>query len=169
MPDTANFTLATAGLSDQGSLGPFLLAVCGPVRGQEIALAGAAHFPTSSLEDELMAADDFYFSQIDLMDCCFLAKVGTELVGAACLNPYVAELEYLAVNPAWRRRGIGKALFQMVRKEASRRRLDHLRVEASLALADPDGLAFLETLGFGEIRRTALLGMAIPLAPAPNP
>lgn len=151
-------TINRAGLADQGKLGQLLLAVYGPVLSGEIAAADAAAFPGSSLEDELMAADDFYFSTIDLMDCCFLARSGDAVVGAACVNPYVSELQYVAVLPDWRRRGIGRALVGQAMAEVRKRGLDHLRADASLALADAGGLAFLASLGFHEVRRVAVMG-----------
>ncbi len=145
--------LGRADLADQGSLGPLLLAVYGPTLEPENRAAADAMLPVSSLEDELMAADDFYFSTIELMDCCYLARAGGKVIGAACVNPYVNELHYVAVLPEWRRRGIGKKLAELALAELSRRGSDHVRAEASLALADAGGQAFAASLGFGEVRR----------------
>ncbi len=146
-----------AQLADQGGLGALLLAVYGPVLRPENDRAIAAGLPASTLEDELMAADDFYFSTIELMDCCYLARAGELLVGAACVNPYVNELHYVAVLPEWRRKGIGKKLAQLCLDELERRGSDHVRAEAALALADAGGSAFAASLGFAEVRRTAML------------
>ena len=150
-----------AGLADQGKLGPLLLAVYGPVLSVENAAAAKAAFPGSSLEDELMAADDFYFSTIDLMDCCYFAHVDSVIVGAACLNPYVAELQYVAVLPEWRRKGIAGTLVNLAMQEAHKRGLDHLRADASLTLADNGGSALLSSLGFTEIRRATTMGRSL--------
>ena len=158
MQDNQKIEIGRAQLSDQGMLGPLLLRVYGPVLGPENQAAFEAGLPVSSLEDELMAADDFYFSTIELMDCCYLARVGDELVGAACANPYVNELHYVAVLPEWRRKGIGKKLAGMALDELERRGSDHVRVEASLALAEDGGKAFAASLGFAEIRTTAMMG-----------
>lgn len=146
--------LGRADLADQGSLGSLLLAVYGPTLEPENRAAAAAMLPVSSLEDELMAADDFYFSTIELMDCCYLARSGGKVIGAACVNPYVNELHYVAVLPEWRRRGIGKKLAELALAELVRRGSDHVRVETSLALVDTGGQAFAASLGFGEVRRT---------------
>lgn len=158
MDDNAQLSLGRAELADQGKLGPFLKQIYGPAMAVEHDAALAAAFPVSSVEDELMAADDFYFSTIDLMDCCYLARDGSRIVGAVCLNPYVAELQYLAVHPDWRRKGVATALVGLVLAEANRRGLDHLRADVSLALAEAGGLSFLAKAGFTEIRRSVLLG-----------
>lgn len=165
-----NVEIARAGLADQGSLGPFLLEVYGPTSEPENRAALESGLPASSLEDELMAADDFYFSTIELMDCCYLAKAGGRVIGAACVNPYVNELHYAAVLPAWRRRGIGKKLAALALEELERRGSDHVRVEAALALADAGGRAFAESLGFRPVRTAVtmarkLAGAGLPPAP----
>ena len=158
MADQEQIVISRAELSDQGRLGPLLLEVYGPVLSREFAAAAAAGIPGSTVEDELMAADDFYFSTIDLMDCCFLARSGDVVIGAACINPYVGELHYVAVLPAWRRRGIAKTLVDLAVKEMYKRGLDHLRVDVSLALVDSGGLHFLSSLGFHEIRKSLVMG-----------
>ncbi len=161
MDDGVQLEIGRAELSDQGKLGPLLLAVYGPALEPENRAAAAARLPVSSLEDELMAADDFYFSTIELMDCCYLARAGDRVVGAACVNPYVNELHYVAVLPEWRRRGVGRKLAELALAELVRRGSDHVRVEASLALADAGGRAFAEKLGFHEVRRAATMGKTL--------
>lgn len=162
--------ITRAGLADQGSLGPFLLAMYGATSEPENRAAFESGLPVSGLEDELMAADDFYFSTIELMDCCYLAKAGGRVVGAACVNPYVNELHYAAVAPEWRRKGLGKKLASLALDELERRGSDHVRVEASLALADAGGCAFAESLGFRFVRTAVtmarkLAGAGLPPAP----
>ncbi len=154
-------SIGRAELADQGKLGPLLLAVYGPVALPENQAAAAAQLPVSSLEDELMAADDFYFSTIELMDCCYLAHAGDTLVGAACVNPYINELHYIAVLPAYRRKGIGTKLAELALAELARRGSDHVRVDASLALADEGGQAFAEKLGFSVIRKSLVMAKAL--------
>lgn len=153
----ASIELGRAQFEDQGKLGPLLLDIYGPTMRPENDAAIRGGLPASSLEDELMAADDFYFSTIELMDCCYLARANGTVVGAACVNPYVNELHYVAVHPEWRRRGIGKKLVQLALSELERRGSDHVRVEAALALANAGGEAFAESLGFHEVRRTVTM------------
>ena len=149
--------IARAGLDDQGGLGRLLLDVYGPTLRPENDAAAEAGLPVSTLEDELMAADDFYFSTIELMDCCYLAKAGGQIVGAACVNPYVNELHYVAVRAEWRRKGIGGRLARLALDELERRGSDHVRIEAALSLADAGGREFAQSLGFGEIRTTVMM------------
>lgn len=159
--ESGGIEIGRAELADQGKLGPLLMAVYGGVLGPENEAAAGAALPASSLEDELMAADDFYFSTIELMDCCYLARAGDRLVGAACANPYVNELQYVAVLPAWRRRGLGARLAGLALAELARRGSDHVRIDVSQMLADDGGKTFAEKLGFREIRRSALFGMRL--------
>ena len=158
MTEAESVEIGRAELADQGGLGPLLLKVYGPAARPENAAADSAGLPVSSLEDELMAADDFYFSTIELMDCCYLARSGGRIVGAACVNPYVNELHYVAVLPDWRRRGIGGKLAGLALAELERRGSDHVRVEASLVLADAGGKAFAAALGFHEVRASLMMG-----------
>jgi GNAT superfamily N-acetyltransferase len=152
--DNSGIIIGRAELADQGRLGEFLLAVLGSVLAPENAAAAAAGLPASSLEDELMAADDFYFSTIELMDCCRIARDGEDgpIVGAACVNPYTNELHYAAVAPNYRRRGIGRKLVELCLEELERRGADHVRVEASLRFADAGGREFAAACGFEPVR-----------------
>ena len=161
--------LGRAELSDQGTLGPLLLDIYGPVLEPENAAATACRLPASSLEDELMAADDFYFSTIELMDCCYLARVNDVIVGAACVNPYVNELHYAAVAPEYRRRGIGKKLVELCLAELEKRGSDHVRIEASLRFADEGGRAFAEACGFAPVRSVCIMGKRLAGIGLPRP
>lgn len=167
MSDAASVEIGRAQFEDQGKLGALLLDVLGPTLRPENEASLRGGLPASSLEDELMAADDFYFSTIELMDCCYLARVGEQVVAAACVNPYVNELHYVAVRPEWRRRGIGAKLVELGLAELERRGSDHVRVEAALSLADAGGAAFAERLGFHEVRRTVMMARALDGVPAP--
>jgi GNAT superfamily N-acetyltransferase len=155
----AAIAIGRAELSDQGKLGEFLLAVCGGVLAPENG-AAAAGLPASSLEDELMAADDFYFSTIELMDCCRIARDGDSgaVVGAACVNPYTNELHYVAVAESHRRRGIGKKLVELCLEELEKRGSDHVRVESSLRFADAGGREFAAACGFLPVRSVCVMG-----------
>ena len=156
--DGERIEIGRAELSDQGQLGPFLLETYGGVLRPENAAAESVGFPVSSLEDELMAADDFYFSTIELMDCCYFARAGGRLIGVACVNPYVNELHYVGVLEGYRRRGIGRKLAELCVAELERRGSDHVRVEASLALADAGGRAFAAACGFSPVRQVEIMG-----------
>ena len=158
-----------AELSEQGKLGPFLLAVCGGVLEPENKAAEESGLPVSSLADELMAADDFYFSTIELMDCCYLARVNDAIVGAACVNPYVNELHYVVVAPEYRRRGIGKKLVELCLDELEKRGSDHVRIEASLRFADEGGRAFAEACGFAPVRSVCIMGKRLAGEGLPRP
>lgn len=153
--------LGVAQLADEGKLAPLLKAVYGPTLAVETENGVRARFPTASVDDELLAADDFYFRVIDLMDCCLVARVDGALVGAACVNPYVCELQFVAVLPEWRRRGIGRRLTEMALAELRRRGGDHVRAEAAWSLADDGGRDFLTALGFHEIRRAVVMGRTL--------
>ncbi len=163
MTETAGeqIRIGRAELTDQGKLGPLLLAVYGPVLQKEYETAEQANLPVSSVEDELMAADDFYFSAIDLMDCCFLAHADGKVIGTACVNPYVAELQYVAILPEYRRKGIASALVNAVVAEMHQRGLDHLRLNLSVDFADAGALNFATKLGFLEVARSVSLARKI--------
>lgn len=158
--EPGEISIGRAELSDQGKLGAFLLAVCGAALRPENSAAGEAGLPVSSLEDELMAADDFYFSTIELMDCVrFAREISTDaIVGAACVNPYTNELHYVAVAESRRRRGIGKKLVELCLEELERRGSDHVRVEASLRFADAGGREFAAACGFLPVRSVCVMG-----------
>lgn len=150
--------IGRAELSDQGKLGPLLLSVYGPAQAGENAAAEACSLPVSSLEDEFMAADDFYFSVIDLMDCCYLARSEGKPVGAACVNPYVSELQYVAVAPEWRRRGIGRKLAELALAELARRGCDHVRIDVCRGQYLDGAREFLAALGFNPVRESVVMG-----------
>ena len=152
-------TFGAARLEDQGKLAPFLESIFGPTLKAENDAAKKAAFPVSTVKEELLSADDFYFSAVDLMDCCMVAKTeGGALVGVACVNPYVAEFQYVAVSEAWRRKGVGRRLVEMALGELRRRGVKHARADMALRLADEGGRAFGVQMGFHEVRRVLTMG-----------
>ncbi len=147
-----------AGLEDQGELGELLIECVAPLLQAEYAAAAAAGAGEVDLEDELLAADDFYFSSVDLMNCCYFARVGDQIAGAAAVNPYTAELQYLVVRPEYRRRGLGRKLLKAALGELRRRGGEHVKIDLPGPAATPETCAFFAAMGFAEIRRQVRLG-----------
>ena len=149
-----------AQLNDQGKLGEMLLEAFGEkLRAQE-EREREVGIDTAPAEDTLMAADDFYFSQIDLMNCCFFARDGDVIVGAAAINPYVSELQYLLVLPEYRRKGIGTKLIESAFGEADKRGLSHLKINIALD-CESGAEKFFVALGFVNVCQSALLGKKV--------
>lgn len=154
-------SIRAARLEDQGHLGPLLLQVYGPILEREAAISRAAGLPVPSVEDELMAADDFYFSSIELMDFCFFALAEEKRIGVAAVNPYVNELQYLLVLPEWRRRGIGRRLFEHAREAVAKRGGEILKVEIPLDPQFEAGRAFLTAMGFSLLKERGYYGRVV--------
>jgi len=153
-------TIAAAQLGDQGKLGELLLAIFGESLRAEEARERKVGIDTAPAEDTLMAADDFYFSQIDLMDCCFFARAGERIVGAVAFNPYVSEVQYVAVLPEYRRQGLGRGLVEAAFSQAQKRGLSHLKVNIP-ADFQAGAEKFFAALDFLEVRKSVLLGRKI--------
>lgn len=118
-----------AQFEDQGKVGAFLLSALGGALTQENAKAVAAGLPGVNIEDELMAADDFYFSSVELMDCCIVARAGGRLAGVACVNPFTSTLHFIAVAADCRRKGIGQKLLEAAKAVLKKRGCDHVKIE----------------------------------------
>jgi len=151
-----------AGLEDQGELGELLIECVAPLLKDEYAAVVQAGGEAVDLEDELLAADDFYFSSVDLMNCCYFAKVGGKIIGAAAVNPYTSELQYLVVRPDYRRRGLGRKLLRAALGELRRRGCGHVKIDLPATAATPETLAFFAAMEFTEIRRQVRLGRSVP-------
>jgi GNAT superfamily N-acetyltransferase len=88
----------------------------------------------------------------------FVGEAGGEAVGMACVRidhapPILreterAELTDLYVRPAWRRRGVGRALARAALDWAAKRGVR--RVEVRVASANAEGRSFWRALGFGD-------------------
>lgn len=148
-----------ADFKDEGQVGPFLLRVVGPTMAATFQAEAEAGQPTALVEDEVMAADDFYFASIEMMDCCVVAKAGEALVGVALVNPFTHSLQHLAVDPAYRRRGVGRRLLETALAILKRKGADHVKID--LDTRQTEGAAFLSALGFREARGTLRMGRAL--------
>ncbi len=100
----------------------------------------------------------------------WVACAGEQLVGAATLeqhSPASFEVHFMAVHPAFHRRGIGRALLDRLESEARARGAHWLHVK-TLGPSHPDGFyarsrAFYESMGFSPLfESTAFWGSANP-------
>lgn len=80
----------------------------------------------------------------------FTCRIGEEVVGAATLSlgAGVAGLGNIAVDPAWRRRGIGAAVAAAALGEAR-----EIGVRLAALSADPLGVGLYRRIGFREVSR----------------
>ena len=92
------------------------------------------------------------------MTCCYFARAGDRIVGAAAVNPFTNELQYVVVEPEFRRQGLGRRLIAACVKELSNRGAGHIKIDCPADLAAAGGEAFLNAIGFAEVRRTVRLG-----------
>lgn len=147
------FTIGVADFSDQGRLGKLLCDLCGPVWQREEEIAKAAGQNAPAYTDELMAADDFFFSNAELMNCCWFAKSNQEIIGAACVNPFTYTLHFLVVRPEWRKRGVGRKLLKAAESTARRYGAKSLKVDFSIADEFAGADVFFQKCGYVEVRR----------------
>lgn len=132
MPEAANkleFIVQPSHFQDQGKVGEFLIAQLGSVMQRDFDRAREAGLPEVRAVDELMAADDFYFSSVELMDCCIVARAASGIIGAACANPFTSTLHFLVVAPEWRRKGIGRRLLEGAKDILRKRGCAHIKIE----------------------------------------
>lgn len=122
-------TIQQAQFDDQGKVGEFLFSCLGAAMQAENDMAVAAGMPPVDVADELMAADDFYFSSVELMDCCIIARTSGKIVGAACVNPFTSTLHFITVAPDWRRQGIGRKMLAGAKLILKKRGCDHIKIE----------------------------------------
>ncbi len=148
-----DFEIGVADFSDQGRLGKLLCDLCGPVWQREEEKAKAAGQNAPAYADELMAADDFFFSNAELMNCCWFARSGQEIIGAACVNPFTFTLHYLVVRPEWRRRGAGRKLLKAAEGTVRRYGGKSLKIEFSIAEEFAGAEEFFLKCGYIELRR----------------
>ena len=92
-----------------------------------------------------------------------IAEIGGTAAGCVLFTPEGAGTLYLgrlAVHPAWRGRGIGRALIAFVEGEARRRDLDRIRLSVRIAL--PDNQRLFAACGFRKVSREAHPGFIEP-------
>jgi GNAT superfamily N-acetyltransferase len=92
-----------------------------------------------------------------------IAEIGNVPVGCVLFEPEPNGTLYLgrlAVHPAWRGRGIARALIAFVEDEARRRGLDRLRLSVRIVLTDNHRL--FAACGFVEVGREAHPGFSEP-------
>ncbi len=153
--------IEAARLEDQGKLGALLIDVYGDLLQQRFAAAKKAGDASLNVEDELMAADDFYFSSPEMMDCCLFAKKGDTVVGAACVNPYTSELQYIAIRSAFRMRGWGRKLVEAALDELRRHGCNHVKIDLLVDGNQEETEQFLQLLDFMEISTVRRMGRAL--------
>ncbi|GHS92953.1 hypothetical protein FACS1894107_10000 [Planctomycetales bacterium] len=156
-----NYTLGAADFHEQGKLGALLLEVGGEAWRREAEAAKIAGQPAVAGEDELLAADDFYFSTAELMNCCLFARQNGDIVGAAGVNPFTATLHFLAVKSAYRRRGLGKSLLAAAEQTARRYGHPALKLEFPVAPEFAGAAEFFAASGYALFSRRQHYGKAL--------
>lgn len=155
------YTVGVADFAEQGKLGALLLEICGAVWKRECEVAAAAGQAATDYKDELLAADDFFFSNAELMNCCWFARAGQEIIGAACVNPFTATLHFLVVRPEWRRRGVGRKLLKAAESTAKRYGAQSLKIDFSQAEEFAGADLFFQQCGYREIKRQCVYAGAV--------
>ena len=86
------------------------------------------------------------------------------ICGLACLSPdktgNSAEVESFFIDPAYKRKGIGRLLWRKLVERAKALGIGHLRLDA-----DPSAVGFYENLGFRTVRKVpsgSIAGRTIP-------
>ncbi len=140
-----------AQFDDQGKVGEFLKSVFAPEMTAENERAKAAGLPDVSTEDELMAADDFYFSSAEIMDYCIIARLDNKIIGVCCVNPFTSTLHFIAVTESERRKGIGRRLLEAGKTMLRKRGCDHLKIEYPINATSSMAADFFSATGLALI------------------
>ena len=155
IPD--NILISAAQFNDQGKVADFLISTFMELLEKRNSKAKENGIPELNIKDELLAADDFYFSSIELMDCCLLAKDEDKIIGLCCVNPYTSSLQYLSVNTDYQRQGIGSKLLSIGKKVLSKRGCSHIKTDIPAELATESSLKFYEKNKMREVSRNVLI------------
>ncbi len=156
-----NIQISAAQFDDQGKLAEYLTASFSALLSSHARTAHENGMPELDVLDELRAADDFYFSNVELMNCCLIARDAEQIVGVCCVNPFTSTLQYLAVSEPYRRQGIGSRLLGLGKKILSQRGCSHIKLEFPQELATEATLAFFQKNKLQEISRSVLLSGGI--------
>ncbi len=139
-----NISISASQFDDQGKIADYLIKTFSSSMHKTNERAIENGMPALDVEDELRAADDFYFSSVELMDCCILAKNGESIVGLACVNPYTSSLQYISVDQEYQRSGIGSRLLSLGKKVLSNRGCTHIKLDIPSEYATEGTISFFE-------------------------
>ena len=155
IPD--NIVISAAQFDDQGKVADFLISTFGELLEKINSKSKENGIPELNIKEELLAADDFYFSSVELMDCCLVAKNEDKIIGICCVNPYTSSLQYLSVDTNYQRQGIGSRLLSIGKKVLSQRGCSHIKTDMPAELATENTLKFYEKNKMCEVSRNILL------------
>ncbi len=150
-------TISAANFEDQGKLAEYLIEVFYEELQSINDIAAGNGMPKLDIKEELLAADDFYFSTVELMDCCILAKDREKIIGVCCVNPYTSTLQYLSIKNDYRRKGIGSRILSLGKKVLSGRSCSHIKLDIPESLSNEATLAFFEKNKVFLVARNILL------------
>lgn len=121
---------------------------------QELTASGKRTRP----DDEVFVRT-YYINDPD-KTCCFVAEDQGEILGFQSLkiaqpgNKWGVEPGWgiigTHIKPSAARRGVGRTLFDMTRKAATKAGLPH--IDASISAANPEALSYYEAMGFRTYR-----------------
>ena len=155
IPD--NISIQAAQFDDQGKVGKFLCEIFEEELNKNNLKAAENGIPKLNIQDELFAADDFYFSSVELMDCCITAKDQEQIIALCCVNPYVSTLQFIAVETEYRQQGIGSRLLSLGKKVLSKHGCTHLKIELLDNFKNNETIAFFTKNKLNVITSSTLL------------
>ena len=110
-----------------------------------------------------------HFDRRDGALTVFVAEVENRIVGfiemdfrpyaPACSSSPVPFIEGWYVEPAWQRRGVGRALVEAAESRA--RGMGHTEIASDAELENADGIAAHRALGYEEVERTVAFRRAL--------
>lgn len=142
-----DITIAPVSFNDQGKLAEFLTQIFAAELYAENSRLAEAGLQAHNVEDELLAADDFYFSTIEMMDCCIVAKKDGKIIGSVCVNPFTSSIQFIAVDANFRRQGIATSLWQEGKKLLLKRGCQEIKIEFRDVPEHEETKSFLAKMG----------------------